>query len=389
MKYQNEFIINNLNLDIERGELIILLGSSGCGKTTLLKIIAGLIHPEQGKIIIEEQDITDFSPQRREIGYVPQSQVLFPHLNIKENIAFGLRARDRKRSINKKDNKNNKSDKSDKNNKNKIKDNSKDIIEQKIQKVAKLAQIEDLLSRFPSEISGGQKQRVALARAIVVNPRLLLLDEPLSSIDASSRESLALMIKLIQRETKTTTIYVTHNQQEARLIADRVAIMYNGIIQQSGTMIDIDKHPKNFQIAHIMGQLNIWEVNSQKFDQELLIMSCPLGDITIASKEEKNITGIQIHPNKIKLANEDEIVKQKKNLDLKFSEQILIVLGKIISIIQLKSKIYQIIIQIKQKNRKKPFNYLKMHTQDKDLIKNLSINQSIALKIDPKDLILF
>ncbi|MHA1476206.1 MAG: ABC transporter ATP-binding protein, partial [Promethearchaeota archaeon] len=221
MKYQNEYIINDLNLNVQRGELLILLGSSGCGKTSLLKIIAGLIHPEKGEIIIEDQDITEFSPQRREIGYVPQSQVLFPHLNIKENIAFGLRARN--------------------------KENSKDAFEQKIQDVAKLAQIEDLLERFPSEISGGQKQRVALARAIVIKPKLLLLDEPLSSIDASSRESLALMIKRIQRETKTTTIYVTHNQQEARLIADRVAIMYNGIIQQSGTMINIDNNPKNFQ----------------------------------------------------------------------------------------------------------------------------------------------
>ncbi len=376
MKYQNEYIIHNLNLSLERGELLILLGSSGCGKTTLLKIIAGLIHPEKGKIFIEDQDIIEFSPQKREIGYVPQSQVLFPHLNIKENIAFGLRARDRSRSLKKKDN-------------NKIKENSKDGIEQKIQDVAKLAQIENLLTRFPSEISGGQKQRVALARAIVINPRLLLLDEPLSSIDASSRESLALMIKRIQKETKTTTIYVTHNQQEARLIADKVAIMYNGIIQQSGTMIDIDKYPKNFQIAHIMGQLNIWEINSQKFDQGHLIITTPLGDIAIASKKDKNITGIQIHPNKIELANEDEVIRQKKILDLDFSEQILIVLGKIISIIQFKSKVYQIIIQINLNKVEKPFNYLKMQTQDQDLIKNLLINQNIALKIDTKDIILF
>jgi len=378
MKYQNEYIIHDLNLSVERGELLILLGSSGCGKTTLLKIIAGLIHPEKGKIFIEDQDILEFSPQKREIGYVPQSQVLFPHLNIKENIAFGLRARDRNRRLKKKDNNNNKN-----------KENSKDGIEQKIQDVAKLAQIENLLTRFPSEISGGQKQRVALARAIVINPRLLLLDEPLSSIDASSRESLALMIKRIQKETKTTTIYVTHNQQEARLIADKVAIMYNGIIQQSGTMIDIDKYPKNFQIAHIMGQLNIWEVNSQKFDQGHLIITTPLGDIAIASKKDKNITGIQIHPNKIELANEDEVIREKKILDLDFSEQILIVLGKIISIIQFKSKVYQIIIQININKVEKPFNYLKMQTQDQDLIKNLLINQNIALKINTKDIILF
>lgn len=357
MKYQNELIINDLNLNVERGELLILLGSSGCGKTTLLKIIAGLIHPEQGLIMIEDQDITNFSPQKREIGYVPQSQVLFPHLSIKENIAFGLRARN--------------------------KENLKDEFEQKIQEVAKLAQIEEILSRFPSEISGGQKQRVALARAIVINPRLLLLDEPLSSIDASGRESLALMIKRIQRETKTTTIYVTHNQQEARLIADKVAIMYDGIIQQSGTMRDIDIHPKNFQIANIMGKLNIWKVYSQKFEQGQLIISSPLGDITFASKEDKKITGIQIHPSKIKLANENE------NFDMKLSEHILVVLGKIISIIQLKSKIYQIIIQINEIQLNKPFIYIKMQLLDQNLIKNLSINQDIKLKIDPKDIILF
>jgi ABC-type sugar transport system ATPase subunit len=374
MKYQNEFIIDNLNLNVERGELLILLGSSGCGKTSLLKIIAGLIHPEKGKIIIEDQDITEFSPQRREIGYVPQSQVLFPHLNIKENIAFGLRARDRIKNLRKINKKN--------------RDNSKNVFEQKIQEVAKLAQIEELLTRFPSEISGGQKQRVALARAIVINPKLLLLDEPLSSIDASSRESLALMIKRIQRETKTTTIYVTHNQQEARLIADRVAIMYNGIIQQSGTMIDIDKHPKNFQIAHIMGQLNIWEVNSQKFEQDHLMISSPLGEIAIASKE-KNITGIRVHPNKINLVSEDEEVKKNKQVKMKFTEQILIVSGKIITIIQLKSKVYQIVIQIDKNDIKKPFNYLKMQLQDQELIKNLSINQNVSLKIDTKDIILF
>ncbi|MHA1563489.1 MAG: hypothetical protein ACTSPA_15385 [Promethearchaeota archaeon] len=132
-----------------------------------------------------------------------------------------------------------------------------------------------------------------------------------------------------------------------------------------------------------MGQLNIWEVNSQKFEQGNLIISSPLGDITIVSKKKKNVTGIKIHPNKINLFNDDEEVKQT------FNEQSLIISGKIITIIQLKSKIYQIIIQIDQNDIKKPFNYLKMQSQDQVLIKNLSINQNITLKIDPKDIILF
>ena len=206
MKYERKYILENLILDVNHGELLVLLGESGCGKTTLLKIIAGIIEPEKGEILMDGENITHLAPQKRKIGYVPQAQVLFPHMKIKENISFGLEAH--------------KFDKQE--------------IENKIKWVAELTQIEELLDRYPSEISGGQKQRVALGRAMAIEPNLLLLDEPLSSIDASGRESLALTIRRIQKETETTTLYVTHNQEEARLISDRVALMYDGKIQQIG-----------------------------------------------------------------------------------------------------------------------------------------------------------
>jgi len=369
MKYQNKLIINNLNLNVEQGELLILLGSSGCGKTSLLKIIAGLIPPEKGRILIENQDITEFTPQKREIGYVPQSQVLFPHLNIKENIAFGLHTRYRKN--------------------NRLMKNPKQGIEQRIKDVAKLAQIEDLLTRFPSEISGGQKQRVALARAIIVRPRLLLLDEPLSSIDATGRESLALTIKRIQKETHTTTIYVTHNHEEARLIADKVAIMYNGIIQQIGTMIDLDKHPKNFRIAQIMGKLNIWKVKEQKRVNGHLVISSPIGEINFSADVNaiNPITGIQIPPAKIEII---EQIHPSNRLGL-------FIRGRIISIIQLKSGIYQLIVEIIQFEKRtkiqsekslnqNPIDYIKVHTTDYEVIKKLQIHKIIDLKITPENI---
>ena len=190
MGYEKKLIIENFDLEIYEGELLVLLGESGCGKTSLLKILAGIIPPEEGKIFFDQEEITDLTPQKRKVGYVPQAQVLFPHMKVKQNISFGLEAH-------------------------KL---PKEEIEERIKWISEITQIQELLERFPSEISGGQKQRVALARALAIKPNLLLLDEPLSSIDASGRESLALTIRRIQKETGITTLYVTHNQEESRLM---------------------------------------------------------------------------------------------------------------------------------------------------------------------------
>jgi len=365
--------VQNLNLKLNQGELVGLIGPNGAGKTTSFNLLTGVYVPTEGDILFNGERINGLAPfkvTRKGISRTFQNIRLFNELSVLDNVkvAYHSLATHTMLSSILRLPSHFKGEKE---------------MEEKSLEFLKIFKLEKYKDELAKNLPYGQQRRLEIARALAAGPKLLLLDEPLSSIDASSRESLALIIKRIQRETKTTTIYVTHNQQEARLIADRVAIMYNGIIQQSGTMIDIDNNPKNFQIAHIMGQLNIWEVNSQKFEQGNLIISSPLGDITIASKEEKKITGIKIHPNKINLFNEDEEVKQK------LYEQLLIISGKIITIIQLKSKIYQIIIQIDQNDVKKPFNYLKMQSQDQVLIKNLSINQNITLKIDPKDIILF
>ncbi|MHA1612331.1 MAG: ABC transporter ATP-binding protein, partial [Promethearchaeota archaeon] len=205
LKYQNEYILDRFNLTVQKGELLVLLGESGCGKTSLLKILLGILQPDDGIIKLEGIPILNLPPQNRKMGYVPQAQVLFHHMTVKENVNFGLEVH-------------------------KEIPNPQDLYS----KAIRLTQLSTLEDRYPSELSGGQQQRVALARAIAIQPQILLLDEPLSSIDASNREELALTIRRIQQETNTTILYVTHNHEEARLIADRIAVIFDGKIQQLG-----------------------------------------------------------------------------------------------------------------------------------------------------------
>ncbi len=273
MKYEKKLILEDLDLEVKHGELLVLLGESGCGKTTLLKIVAGIIHPEEGSIYVDDTEISDFSPQVRQMGYVPQAQVLFPHMKVKQNIAFGLEARRL----------------------------TKETIQEKINWIANLIEISELLERYPRELSGGQKQRVALARAMSIEPHILLLDEPLSSIDATGRESLALTIRRIQKETSTTTLYVTHNGDEARLISDRVAVIYDGKIQQIGKVLDVEQHPKNYLIAKILGSPNIWPILYTK-KKEKTILTTQICDIPIQKKISSKITGIKIPPSIISIS---------------------------------------------------------------------------------------
>ncbi len=311
MKYEKKLIIDNFDLEILDGELLVLLGESGCGKTSLLKIIAGIIQPEEGEILFDQEDITDFKPQRRKVGYVPQAQVLFPHMNIKRNIAFGLEAH-------------------------KL---PKEEVEERIKWISEITQIQELLERLPSEISGGQKQRVALARALAIKPNLLLLDEPLSSIDASSRESLALTIRRIQKETEITTLYVTHNQEESRLISDRVAVMYDGKIQQIGSVIEVDKIPKNYLIAKIMGTPNIWSVDYINSKDEGTKLSTSIGTFNLPFKIDRKITGIRVPPTSIKITQNDCALED--NLELH---------GRVKSIIEKDEEYYRLVIDLEDTN---------------------------------------
>lgn len=209
--------VENLRLEIEEGEFLTILGPSGCGKTTTLRLILGSLRPDQGDIYFDDELVTNLPVHHRNVGIVYQNYALFPHLTARENVAFGLRVR-------------------------KL---SKQEVDAKVKDTFKLLQIEGLEERYPRELSGGQQQRVALARALIVEPRLLLLDEPLSNLDARLRADLRQELRKFQKWLGITTIYVTHDQEEALAISDRIAIMNNGQLVQAGKPLDIYFHPKH------------------------------------------------------------------------------------------------------------------------------------------------
>jgi len=244
--FGNAVGVDGINIDIQSGEFFTFLGPSGCGKTTTLRMIAGFYYPTNGKIYFDHQDVTFLQPNKRNIGMVFQNYALFPHMTVFENIAFGLEVR-------------------------KL---SKSVIKEKVEKVQKLVHLDGYGSRKITELSGGQQQRVALARAIVIEPDILLLDEPLSNLDAKLREETRVEIKRLQVELGITTIYVTHDQHEAMAMSDRIMVMNKGKIQQIGTPQEIYNKPANPFVASFIGESNILEgkvkaVNGNDVEVEL------------------------------------------------------------------------------------------------------------------------
>ena len=221
----NVVAVNNANFKVEKGEFFVLLGPSGCGKTTTLRMIAGLERPTYGRIYIDEQDVTDLPPRLRDVAMVFQTWALYPHMKVYDNIAFPLRLR-------------------------KL---PKDEIDRKVREVAKLLRIDDLLDRYPKQLSGGQQQRVALARALVRSPRVWLMDEPLSNLDALLRVQMRAELKRLQKELKITTIYVTHDQVEAMSMADRIAVMNKGRILQIASPKEIYEKPRTKFVGGFVG----------------------------------------------------------------------------------------------------------------------------------------
>ena len=221
--------VNNFDFTIPDGKLIGLLGPSGCGKSTTLYMISGLQKPSSGKIFFGEDDVTDLSTENRGIGLVFQNYALYPHLTVKQNILFplqNLRGKDKM---------------------------TKEAMLERAHEAARLVQIEELLERKPSELSGGQQQRVAIARALVKMPRVLLLDEPLSNLDARLRLKTREEIRRIQKETKITTVFVTHDQEEAMSISDMIVVMKSGVVQQIGKPQDVYDNPANLFVANFLG----------------------------------------------------------------------------------------------------------------------------------------
>lgn len=230
-KYNNNTVIPNLSLEINEGEFFTLLGPSGCGKTTLLRMAAGFNSIEGGQVFFDEKCVNDLPPNKRNIGMVFQNYAIFPHLSVKDNIAFGL--------------KNKKTPKAE--------------IDSMVDKIMDVVQIKQYANRLPEKLSGGQQQRVALARAIVIQPDVLLMDEPLSNLDAKLRVELRNAIKEIQNKIGITTIYVTHDQEEAMAVSDRIAVMNLGEIQHVGTPKNIYQRPSNLFVSTFIGRSNIIE----------------------------------------------------------------------------------------------------------------------------------
>jgi len=228
-EFDGEIVLKEINLTIKENEFLTLLGPSGCGKTTILRILAGFVSPTTGDILFEGKSILNLPPNKRQVNTVFQRYALFPHLNVFENIAFGLRLKKKK----------------------------EEEIVAKVKQMLKLVKLEGFESRNVNSLSGGQQQRVAIARALVNEPKVLLLDEPLAALDLKLRQEMQYELKEMQRETGITFIYVTHDQEEALTMSDTIVVMNSGLIQQVGTPIDIYNEPRNRFVANFIGESNI------------------------------------------------------------------------------------------------------------------------------------
>jgi putative spermidine/putrescine transport system ATP-binding protein len=251
-------VVKDFSLSVEQGEFVSLLGPSGCGKTTVLRMVAGFETPSTGAIHIDGQDVVDLRPNQRNIGMVFQAYALFPNLTVAQNVAFGM----------------------------KVKGVPRAESDARVTEMLRLIGLSDLGARYPFQLSGGQQQRVALARALAVRPRVLLLDEPLSALDAKIRVSLRAEIREIQRELGITTIFVTHDQEEAMSMSDRIVVMNGGIAEQVGAPFDIYNRPKTKFVANFVGTLNTFETRVENAGQGVVsiagvAMKLPEGNLTL------------------------------------------------------------------------------------------------------------
>lgn len=296
--HPHQEVIKNFNLEIKKGEFIVIVGPSGSGKSTLLELICGFEALTSGTISIDGTMINDVLPKNRDVAMVFQNYALLPHLTTYENIAFGM----------------------------KIRKCSKKEIEEKVQWAAKILKLEDYLHALPKNLSGGQRQRVAIARAIVREPKLFLMDEPLSNLDAKLRDSTATEITNLHRRLNATTIYVTHDQTEALTMADRMVILHEGKIQQIGTPIEIYTKPKNLFVATFIGkpQMNLFDFMIK--NEEALL----LNDVTLHLGEYLNSLLptedylLAIRPEHIKETNDKNGIKTTiKKVEYMGSDQIL------------------------------------------------------------------
>ncbi|WP_051582728.1 ABC transporter ATP-binding protein [Leucobacter sp. PH1c] len=273
--------VNDVNLDVRRGDLVALLGPSGCGKTTTLRMVAGLLEPSSGEIFVDGSDVVSTPVHKRGMGMVFQSYALFPHLTVEENVAFGLQMHRVPRGE----------------------------ISARVSQALDNVQLGHLAKRKPAALSGGQQQRVALARALVIQPTLLLLDEPLSNLDAKLREAMRKEIRAIQQESGTTTLFVTHDQDEALDMADRIAILNNGVIEQYDSPSAIYENPATRFVANFVGKANFIDVETRSSPSggKYSVESALFGKLTVRGAPGIDASAaLVVRPHRVSVAAKDE-----------------------------------------------------------------------------------
>ena len=292
--FDGEKILKNISLDIGRGEFITLLGSSGCGKTTTIRIIAGLETPDVGKVVLNGKDITALAPEKRDVNTVFQNYALFPHMNVEKNIGYGLR----------------------------LKKMSQNEIKNEVKNALSLVQLEGFEKRNPSQLSGGQKQRVAIARAVVNKPSVLLLDEPLGALDLMLRRQMQTELKKLQKALGITFIYITHDQEEALNMSSRIVVMRNGKIEQTGTPSEVYDTPKTAFVAEFVGGANLYKEGEKIFAVRSEHVRLGVGDYAGVVTENSFMAGLS--KVKVRLRDGQEITSSHMgmNIDLNIGDEI-------------------------------------------------------------------
>lgn len=281
-KYGDNVVIPDLSLDIKEGEFFTLLGPSGCGKTTLLRMIAGFNSIEGGDFYFGDRRINDLDPSKRNIGMVFQNYAIFPNMTVEKNVEFGLKNRNV----------------------------SKEERAVEVKKFLKLMQIEDFAERMPEKLSGGQQQRVALARALVIKPDVLLMDEPLSNLDAKLRIEMRTAIKQLQNSIGITTVYVTHDQEEAMAVSDRIAVFNHGVIQQIGTPKALYQRPANLFVANFIGHSNELEGSLTKENGQMVLSVCDDYSFVLNNVKEEHCQEGEL-PVKLAVRPEEWIIQEE------------------------------------------------------------------------------
>ena len=256
-------VLRDISLDVARGEFVTLLGASGCGKTTTLRIISGLETPDEGTVLLDGKDVTALPPERRPVNTVFQSYALFPHMNVEKNVAYGLRVRKMDQAS----------------------------IQKRVREMLELVQMEDYAKRMPSQLSGGQRQRIAIARALAPEPELLLLDEPLGALDLQLRRQMQLELKRLQKKLGITFVYITHDQEEAVNMSDRIAVMRGGRFEQIGTPEEIYDEPKTHYVAQFIGRSTILSGKVESVRRNTAAVHGACGSFTVDASRALLIAG--------------------------------------------------------------------------------------------------